>query len=268
MIHRSLPCSSRRRQSGRGRMDGQAGATKVSLATQKVRLAVTMTGGVSLAVWMGGVAREINLLTQASDLRDRDVGETTVSPPGGPPVGSLALQVRNLYRQLLDLVDVTATVDVLSGTSAGGINAAVLGLANARRLDIGPLRDLWLQAGAFGSLLRNPRRDPNPPSLLQGDGQLLAGIRNGLEKLLPDSTAGIPEQDARATTVHITTTLLHGQNGRFTDDYGNAVVDSNNRGCSPSRGPSWSPRGSSTSWRWPRAPAPRSRSPSNRRSSL
>src|SRR5215211_3108799 len=211
-------------------MDGQAGATKVSLATQKVRLAVAMTGGVSLAVWMGGVAREINLLTQASDLRDRDVGETTVSPPGGPPVGSLALQVRNLYRQLLDLVDVTATVDVLSGTSAGGINAAVLGLANARRLDIGPLRDLWLQAGAFGSLLRNPRRDPNPPSLLQGDGQLLAGIRNGLEKLLPDSTAGIPEQDAPATTVHITTTLLHGQNGRFTDDYGNAVVDSNNRG--------------------------------------
>jgi patatin-related protein len=211
-------------------MNGQVGATKVSLATQKVRLAVAMTGGVSLAVWMGGVAREINLLTQASDLRDRDAGETAVPPPGGPPAGSLALEVRDLYRRLLDLVDVTATVDVLSGTSAGGINAAVLGLANARRLDIGPLRDLWLQAGAFGSLLRNPRRDPNPPSLLQGDGQLLAGIHNGLEKLLPDPAAGIAEQDARATTVHITTTLLHGQNGRFTDDYGNAVVDSNSRG--------------------------------------
>jgi patatin-related protein len=211
-------------------MNGQAGARKVSLATQKVGLAVAMTGGVSLAVWMGGVAREINLLTQASDLRERDSGEVAVPPPGGPPEGSLALEVRDLYRRLLDLVDVTATIDVLSGTSAGGINAAVLGLANARRLDIGPLRDLWLQAGAFGSLLRNPRRDPNPPSLLQGDGQLLAGIRNGLEKLLPDPAAGIAEQDARATTVHITTTLLHGQNGRFTDDYGNAVVDSNNRG--------------------------------------
>jgi patatin-related protein len=211
-------------------MNDQAGATKVSLATQKVRFAVAMTGGVSLAVWMGGVAREINLLTQASDLRARDPGEEPVPPPGGPAAGGLALQVRDLYRRLLELVDVTASVDVLSGTSAGGINAAVLGLANARRLDIGPLRDLWLQAGAFGSLLRNPRRDPNPPSLLQGDGQLLAGIHNGLEKLLPDPTTSVAEPDARATTVHITTTLLHGQNGRFTDDYGNAVIDSNNRG--------------------------------------
>jgi hypothetical protein len=48
----------------------------VSLATQKLRLAVTMSGGVSLAVWMGGVAREINLLTQASDLRRRDEGRS------------------------------------------------------------------------------------------------------------------------------------------------------------------------------------------------
>jgi patatin-related protein len=207
-----------------------AGATRVSLATQKVRFAVAMTGGISLAVWMGGVAREINLVTQASDLRERGPNEDPVPPPGGPPAGSLALQVRDLYRRLLELVDVTATVDVLSGTSAGGINAAVLGLANARRLDIGPLRDLWLQAGAFGRLLRNPRRDPNPPSLLQGDGQLLAGIHEGLETLIPDPAAAPSEQDARATTVHITTTLLHGQNGRFTDDYGNAIVDSNNRG--------------------------------------
>jgi patatin-related protein len=212
-------------------MNDQAGATKVSLDTQKVRLAVAMTGGVSLAVWMGGVAREINLLTQASDLRPLDVGENSVPElMSGPPEGSLALQVRDLYQRLLGLVDVTASVDVLSGTSAGGINAAVLGLANARRLDIGPLRDLWLQAGAFGSLLRNPRRDPNPPSLLQGDGQLLAGIHTGLAKLLPDPTADYRAQDARPTTVHITTTLLHGENGRFTDDYGNAVVDSNNRG--------------------------------------
>jgi patatin-related protein len=209
-------------------MNDQAGTTKVSVATQKVRFAVAMTGGVSLAVWMGGVAREINLLTQASDLRAHD-DKDAVPPPGGPPQGSLALQVRDLYRQLLELVDVTTSVDVLSGTSAGGINAAVLGLANARRLDLGPLRDLWLKAGAFGSLLRNPRRDPNPPSLLQGDGQLLAGIREGLKQLVP-GTADFAEENARATTVYITTTLLHGENGRFTDDYGNAVIDSNNRG--------------------------------------
>ncbi len=46
----------------------------VSDATQDVRFAVAMSGGVSLAVWMGGVAREVNLLQQASNLRLNENG--------------------------------------------------------------------------------------------------------------------------------------------------------------------------------------------------
>ena len=202
----------------------------VSLATQKLRLAVTMSGGVSLAVWMGGVAREVNLLTQASDLRRRGADEVAVPALAGPPAGDLALRVRDLYGQLLDLVDVTASVDVLSGTSAGGVNAAILGLANARRLDIGSLRDLWLEAGAFDQLLRDPQADRNPPSLLKGDGQLLAALRKGLNALTGGNSGPAGGNQARETTVHITTTLLHGQNGQFTDDYGNSVGDSDNHG--------------------------------------
>jgi hypothetical protein len=41
----------------------------VTELTQELRLATTMTGGVSLAIWMAGVAREINLLSQASQWR-------------------------------------------------------------------------------------------------------------------------------------------------------------------------------------------------------
>ena len=122
-------------------------------------------------------------------------------------------------------MDMTASVDVLSGTSAGGVNAAILGLANARRLDIGSLRDLWLQAGAFDQLLRDPQADPNPPSLLKGDGQLLAALRKGLNALTESNSGPVSVNLARETTVHITTTLLHGQNGQFTDDYGNSVND-------------------------------------------
>lgn len=190
-----------------------------------------MTGGVSLAVWMGGVAREINLLTQASDLRPRSEGETAVPPASGPQPGSLAVRVRDLYGRLLDLMDMTASVDVLSGTSAGGVNAAILGLANARRLDIGALRELWLQAGAFDQLLRDPQADTKPPSLLKGDGQLLTALYSGLKTLAGgDEAWPHPEEEARETTVHITTTLLHGQNGQFTDDYGNSVFDADNHG--------------------------------------
>src|SRR5215469_15006237 len=46
-----------------------AEAGKATDMTQDVRFAVAMSGGVSLAVWMGGIAREINLLQQASNLR-------------------------------------------------------------------------------------------------------------------------------------------------------------------------------------------------------
>ena len=35
---------------------------QLPVSTQEVRFATTMTGGVSLAIWMAGVAREINLL--------------------------------------------------------------------------------------------------------------------------------------------------------------------------------------------------------------
>lgn len=51
---------------------GQVGVTRPGPHTQDLRVAVAMTGGVSLAVWIGGVVRELNLLQQASWLRWAD----------------------------------------------------------------------------------------------------------------------------------------------------------------------------------------------------
>jgi hypothetical protein len=53
-----------------------------TLATQEVRLALAFTGGVSLAVWMGGVARELSLLVNASG------GPVPRGPPPPPPPGA------------------------------------------------------------------------------------------------------------------------------------------------------------------------------------
>ena len=80
-----------------------------------------------------------------------------------------------MYRNLLKLLDVTVTTDVLSGTSAGGINAALLGLASVTGLDLGGLRDLWLRTGSMDMLLRDPG-EPNPPSLMQGDKVLFSQL--------------------------------------------------------------------------------------------
>ena len=89
---------------------------------------------------------------------------------------------------------------------------------------------MWLEAGAFDRLLRDPQADHNPPSLLKGDGQLLAALRQGLNALTGGNSGPASGNQARETTVHITTTLLHGQNGQFSDDYGNSVGDSDNHG--------------------------------------
>ncbi|WP_406453245.1 patatin-like phospholipase family protein [Streptomyces sp. NBC_01622] len=84
-------------------------------------------------------------------------------------------KVRDLYVRLLDLLDVTVGVDMLSGTSAGGINGALLGLARANSLDLGDLREFWLKSGDFDTLLRD-LKETRPPSMLQGDGVLCSAV--------------------------------------------------------------------------------------------
>ena len=53
---------------GRGVL--QSGESRVGPTTQFECFAATISGGVNLAMWMGDVAREINLRCRASRLRD------------------------------------------------------------------------------------------------------------------------------------------------------------------------------------------------------
>ena len=186
----------------------------------ELRLAVTFTGGVSLAVWMGGMAREMNLLLAASRLRR------------GEPVADtseLGRRVRDGYGALLDLLNLDCSMDVLSGTSAGGINAAILGLANVQRFDLDGLRELWFDEGSLGNLLRDPLDKQRPSSLLYGDKSLLQGLRTGLAKLTGTSTEN-PVPGLDPTRVFITTTLLAGEASRFIDEYGTLVRDIDHHG--------------------------------------
>ena len=206
----------------------------VSDLSQDVRVAVAMTGGVSLAVWMGGIAREINLLQQASNLRPRaaaTTGTAAAPDPGADDIAnpSLDLRSRDLYLRLLDVLDVTVTVDVLSGTSAGGINAAMLGLSSAAGVDLAGLRDLWLTAGSLDVLLRDPG-EKSPSALMQGDKVLYMQLARGIEKFYRERDSAPRPPDRVDTTVYITTTLLAGETSRFTDDYGTLVADVDHHG--------------------------------------
>jgi patatin-related protein len=230
----------------------QPSETGDAITAQEVRFAVAMSGGVSLAVWMGGVAREMNLLQEASNSRQR--GSLPVSADGSgtgsaqagvdirragdgwPSAGRAAegdKQCRELYARLLGLLNVTVTMDVLSGTSAGGINAALLGLSSAAGVDLGGLRDLWLTTGSLDMLLRDPG-EPNPPSLLQGDKVLYNQLDLGIKEFYQGADRYPPPPADPATTastsVFITTTVISAETSRFTDDFGTLVPDVDHHG--------------------------------------
>ena len=204
-----------------GAVSGPPGGAGDALPDSELRLAVAFTGGVSLAVWMGGMAREMNLLLAASRAKH---GEQVK-----PPASAESQRVRDGYQRLLRLLHMDCTLDILSGTSAGGVNAAILGLANVQRFDLGGLRDLWFTHGSLEQLVRDPsdKSGQQPASVLDGDKGLLAGLRKGFQDLCKE---GFPPTPGDPTEVFITTTLLSGEACWLTDEYGTLIHDVDHHG--------------------------------------
>jgi hypothetical protein len=139
------------------------------VSEHEIRLALVLNGGVSLAVWMGGVAHELDLARRAS------------AGPNAPPpkeydsalsarCGELCSRERQ-HRQVV--------VDVIAGTSAGGLNGALLAMAIASGSTLDPpdeepgpwLRQRWSALGALetGKLLPTPAGPDSPQWILDGD---------------------------------------------------------------------------------------------------
>ncbi|WP_374615207.1 patatin-like protein [Sphingorhabdus sp.] len=104
---------------------------------KELRLALICYGGVSLAVYMHGITREIWHLVRASRAYLED------QPAGG---GS-----EDVYRELLQLIEAKSgtklrvLTDIIAGASAGGINGVFLSQAVVTGQSLEPLTDLWLQ---------------------------------------------------------------------------------------------------------------------------
>lgn len=167
---------------------------------EEVRFAVVLNGGVSLAVWMGGVVLELDRLTRAADG----------------------------YANLLRLVGATARADVISGTSAGGINGAALALAQVNpRADLNSLRELWAEQGRMDLLLRTPFKGA-PVSLLKGDEFFLPRLEDAMRRL---TTRYEPRDvQTRPMDLRITTTLLQGVTKTTTDALGQRLTQTVHQG--------------------------------------
>ena len=166
----------------------------------EVRFAVVMYGGVSLAIYINGVVQELFRLVRATapnagrnGLAVKD-GNLESTEPVYREIGRR--RVGDTYWNSLDDTDLEKgvetrfVVDILSGTSAGGINGILLAKALANGLEnIDVLKDLWIEEGDIAELLNEkaayegilPFKYTKPPkSLLAGD-RLFAKARTAIE---------------------------------------------------------------------------------------
>jgi patatin-related protein len=109
----------------------------------EVRLAVVLYGGVSLAVYIHGVTREILNLVRASKQFHAESASNTLKQAS--PAGDSTAVYMDLLKELSSEIDLRVVVDLISGASAGGINGVMLAKALAHDLPLEPHRDLWLQ---------------------------------------------------------------------------------------------------------------------------
>lgn len=100
--------------------------------TREHRLGLVVYGGVSLAIYMNGICQEFYN----------------------------AVRGRGLYKLIKALTDADITVDIISGTSAGGINGVLLGyaLSNSSKDYCVPFEEfanIWIESGDIKKLLFN-----------------------------------------------------------------------------------------------------------------
>jgi patatin-related protein len=141
-------------------------------AQQEVRFAIVLYGGASLAIYLYGIAEELLHLVRAT--------APAASTPSGPKAGALAYpeaeSTESVYRKLGQMlgpdgigpaggpVRTRFIVDVISGTSAGGINGVCLAKALANGTTVAGLKSLWLTDGDIAGLVNDDQSvyEPGP----------------------------------------------------------------------------------------------------------
>lgn len=118
---------------------------------KELRLALVCYGGISLAVYMHGITKEIWKLARASRAFHADDDEDLSTTEG-------------IYRDILgEIADnqqlkIRILTDIITGASAGGINGIFLAKAVATGQSIEPLTKLWLEEADVDKLLDSDAR--------------------------------------------------------------------------------------------------------------
>lgn len=143
------------------------------MQTKELRFALVCYGGVSLAVYMHGITKEVWKLVRAS-MRRRAPPDANLPP---------ARDSEAVYQALLDSFpgfELRVICDIVAGASAGGINAVLLSRALVDGHDLDAIRSLWLD-GADSDALLDPNAASRPLSKLWAVPLVWWARRRGLE---------------------------------------------------------------------------------------
>jgi patatin-related protein len=206
----------------------------------EIRYAVVMYGGVSLAIYINGVAQELLALVAATAPAQPDAKTPTTERLLPAPELQGAQRVYRKLSQYLwdyrrgvrpaagekddDPIRVRFVVDVISGTSAGGINGIFLSKALANNESMQGLKQLWLNEGDLSRLLNDAESTRDLPGLSVAKPQAsllnsqrmyhnLLGALDSMEG--KDSRSFTPQEFKASPLVHeldlfITTTDIRG----------------------------------------------------------
>ena len=174
------------------------------------RLALVMNGGVSLAVWMGGVACEIDNVRRASN---------GIPPRDGATNEEKA--VHDLWARAAQRMGVRVTVDVIAGTSAGGLNGVLLAAAIARGASLADLKQLWLESGQMSAEALFRPQPQGVLSLMNG-GFFHDQITGALQKMTPTA-------HGRDISLIVTSTALGPSSRQVRDSDGQCFSEADHR---------------------------------------
>ncbi|MFF2509241.1 DUF3376 domain-containing protein [Streptomyces sp. NPDC058067] len=169
---------------------------------EQTRLALVLNGGVSLAVWMGGVTHEIDLLRRASR------GLRSGRPESVAPADQACFET---WQRVMRQAHTQVLVDVIAGTSAGGLNGSLLAAAIGRGTALPDLRKTWQEAAA----LTDDRLLGHPPYNSVLDGRY---FEDEIGKILHGMSGN--QGDAEPVTLFVTATALDGLPEYLRDGFG------------------------------------------------
>ena len=177
--------------------------------TKEIRFAVVMYGGISLAIYMNGIAQELLSLVKSTANDSEQTGTAKVYRDIAIYLSNLtSARVKQPFRHKF-------VVDIISGTSAGGINGICLAKGLVRGVDdLKALEQTWLNEGDIDKLLNDKESQPDiypskePKTALFNSQRMYAKLLDAFQKMEKGGKKGYSHVDSM--DLFVTATDLRG----------------------------------------------------------